>query len=115
MIKNINEILKYIPCIIIIISLTANKANAETWQEICKLNAEVSAAIMKGRQNGVEMSKMIELIADSDNKDGAEAIVIMAYDTPRYRTDEMITRSIEDFRNEIYLACAKAHRQKNKN
>lgn len=115
MIKNINEILKYIPCTIIIISLTTNQANAETWQEICKLNAEVSATIMKGRQNGVEMSKMIELIADSNNKEGAEAVVIAAYDTPRYRTDEMITRSIEDFRNEIYLACAKAHKQKSKN
>ncbi len=62
---------------------------------------------MTNRQLGGSMADAIE-VANGDET--LESIVISAYEVPRYGTERMQQRQIEDYKNEVYLTCAKAAR-----
>lgn len=77
----------------------------------CEVISRLAKSIMQARQSGVSMSEMMGIAArDEDFKALAEALVIDAYDSPRYSTDGMKQRSIEDFENNVFLQCIKATR-----
>ena len=65
---------------------------------------------MTGRQNGVPLTKMME-VANSDNEqanDLTRKIILAAYEQPSYSTDEIKQRTITDFANDVALVCYQA-------
>lgn len=71
----------------------------------CTLVGDLATSIMKGRQNGVNMAKALTIAKDSAL---SQKIVEMAYEHPRYSTDEYITREVENFTNDIISGCMKS-------
>lgn len=64
---------------------------------------------MTARQNGVAMSKMVDIADKSGDKsagDLATNLVVLAYGQPHYQTEEMKQKTIDDFANDAYLSCA---------
>ena len=53
-------------------------------------------------KEAAEKNERLEKFSESE-----EAIVIEAYDTPRYTAEDMKKRAIEDLRDSVYLSCIK--------
>ena len=53
---------------------------------------------------------MAELIEAAEGNDLLETIIISAYEVPRYGVESNKQESVEDFRNKVYLQCAKVHK-----
>jgi ABC-type oligopeptide transport system substrate-binding subunit len=81
----------------------------------CQAVSETAYAIQKARQSGVSMAKLIE-IAERSN-DGTpsgnvavgtiRAMVIRAYEIPRFSSEVFKQRAMEDFRDQETLRCLK--------
>lgn len=76
----------------------------------CKALSEAARTIRERRNEGVSMSQMMEVNVDPIIHDAVRAIIVAAYEEPRYTTSEVRLRSEQDFENETYLACIKAVR-----
>lgn len=81
--------------------VAASGAAAETKQETCTLIGQVAAVIMEDRQDGVDMSKLME-IAEAKL---LQRMVIFAYETPRYPSEGYKRKAVQDFANEAMAAC----------
>jgi hypothetical protein len=75
----------------------------------CESVSRMAASVMMARQRGMDMAKVMK--ADSDASDefvqSMQAMVIAAYESPRFSTDIHQQRAVEDFRNDAFLACVK--------
>ena len=78
---------------------------------ICTSLSTTSAEIMKARQNGVPMSKLMEIFK-KDDVAILRRLTIEAYESPRYSTEGMQEKSIQDFENKAFLDCYKARNTK---
>lgn len=88
----------------------AKPAIAITNDEACAQMASTAESIMRARQNGIAMQKVLEVASGSKSaavKDGFRTIIMMAYDQPRFSTQENKQRAIDDFRDEMQLYCMK--------
>jgi hypothetical protein len=94
-----------------VINPPVQSESSDDWRSRCNSVGALSESIMSGRQHGVSMSKMMDS-ANPEIRKLVEEIIIEAYDSPRYSTDAAQIRSIEEFRNEVYLQCAKSTRPK---
>lgn len=74
------------------------------WRSTCGVLAELGKKIMQARQAGISMEKIIKVF---NGGDFGEKITIKAYNIPRYNTHNVQEKSIGDFRDEMYLECAK--------
>lgn len=100
---------------IMCIFFIAMPAHAEDdWRAMCNSVASIAETIMKARQDGVSMAKMMEIPEPEGSNGLGEGLIIAAYESPRYSTEEMQTRSIEEFRDKAYLQCVKAIKPKPK-
>lgn len=81
---------------------------AEDWTAKCKSVSELAQTIMKSRQAGVSMSSLIDMEIDPGIRALVTNMVMEAYDSPRYNTEDIKQQTISDFRDEWYLKCAKA-------
>lgn len=79
--------------------------------ERCQRIAEKSEKIMEARQNGIPKFFVMERVKLATVKEFVkvfmEDVVVTAYDTPQYDTDEMQQKSIHDFRDATYEKCTK--------
>ena len=68
-----------------------------------------SRKIMQLRQGTTPMKTMIKIVKEtfegSKSLNMQIAIVTSAYKQPRYSTDRMKKRAVEDFANDVYLEC----------
>jgi hypothetical protein len=78
------------------------------WLRICATFGQAAEKIMTDRQSDVPREKMIHSVQGDYL---FEYIVIEAYKVPRISADRM-RRSIEEFRDRIYLECVDAARLK---
>lgn len=85
------------------VSTTAHAGPSK--KELCALDGSYARVVMMLRQMGEPLSKQIDT-APSFQKN-AESIILAAYEYPRYSSGEYRERAIEDFGNEIELACYK--------
>ena len=88
--------------LVLVLALTASNAYSSEWKEKCKSISELAEMIMQSRQDGESMAKMIDSTGDGPNN-----LIIAAYDKPRYSTKKHQQRTIEDFRDSVYLECVK--------
>jgi hypothetical protein len=79
------------------------------WPRICATFGKVAEKIMTERQGGISRTQMIQSVRGDSL---FEYIVVQAYKVPRISTDRMQKKSIEEFRDRIYLECVNAARLK---
>lgn len=82
-------------------SLSVSASNERN--ELCKDIGGLAKSIMQARQSGAPAHDLIEILGD-DNE-SLRAIVIDAYSTPMFSTDEFKNREVTKFMNKWYLGC----------
>lgn len=87
-------------------NITVPNLKAPKVEDLCRGYGNLAAKIMEIRQGGVPMADAMD-IASKSKSPIEKQLVIKAYEYPRLSSQEYVQRSIEDFRNEFYLACIK--------
>ena len=90
-------------------SAPGKPAEQGDWPRICATFGKVAEKIMTERQGGISRTQMIQSVRGDSL---FEYIVVQAYKVPRISTDRMQKKSIEEFRDRIYLECVNATRLK---
>ncbi|MET3601839.1 hypothetical protein [Martelella mangrovi] len=86
------------------VTAVAEDSSAGTCQALGKL----AENIMRARQNGVSISKVMSLVEKADVfKDITKQMIIIAYDEPRWNGKALQDRAVMDFSNDIQLMCYK--------
>ena len=81
----------------------------------CQSVSEIAYTIQKARQGGVSMARSIEIAEQFDDGTPSgkalagmlRAMVIRAYEIPRYSSEVFKQRAMEDFRDQEALRCLK--------
>lgn len=81
-------------------------AVSEKVLEACKSIETFAETVMESRQGGMAMSSAMNI---TDNPLLA-SIVVEAYERPRFNSEDIQRKTIEEFKNKHYLACIKASR-----
>ena len=86
----------------------AAPAAAQDMTETCAHAADIAAAIMKGRQNGVPAAKMVKTIAPlfpPQSQRLGKDMILSAYQKPRYNGPDYIDRAVSDFSDSVFVSC----------
>lgn len=80
-------------------------------EDYCKSLSQIATGVMKLRQIGHDASDLIAVInrlakTESERK-LYKNLIIEAYETPRFTTDSVRGKVIEDFRDSYYVECMK--------
>ena len=96
----------------ILFGIMAPPVYADDWREYCDVIGNLAESIMKNRQNGTSMASVMKTASESKSSvvEVMEELVIIAYDIPRYSTENMQLITIGDFRDDVYLECVKVYR-----
>lgn len=73
--------------------------------ELCDNWGALARTTMDARQAGVPMRKLIDGMNPGDQSETMTRMIVLAYDSPRYHTDEHQQREITEFENKVYAAC----------
>lgn len=73
----------------------------------CLTYSQLAESIMQARQEGVPMSTVMEILLPIGGK-LAPAMVTLAYEEPRWGSEDLQQMAIANFRDENYLACFRA-------
>lgn len=97
----------------VLILFLSGQLYAQDKLAVCNSISSLAETIMKQRQNGAPMSEMMRIAGEAGGALGkvGEELVIMAYEKPRYRTENYQQRAIEDFRDSAHLECVKQARR----
>lgn len=87
---------------LILALLFAAPVHADTQLEKCGLIGQFAEAAMELRQGGVPLSTALEPFEDFEP---GQAIIKLAYDTPRFHSRSSVQRAVEDFRNDVERVC----------
>lgn len=73
----------------------------------CTVLAKTSAVIMQARQSGAPMSNLLDIVNGAPESDRKilRLIVMAAYESPGFQSEEYKERAAMDFRNQIHLMC----------
>lgn len=88
-------------------ALLAAPATAQemTPDELCATFATYAEVVMKARQGGVPLGQMLDTI---DGEPVLRALLMVAYDQPRFSTESYQQDAISTFRDEVHLGCLQA-------
>lgn len=82
---------------------------AEGEQASCADISELAANIMESRQSGTAMADMMTLADGAGSaSDLIEAMVVSAYEMPRFQTPTHQRRQVAEYRDAWHLRCVKA-------
>lgn len=78
----------------------------------CESASKLASSIMLARQYDMPMSHAMGMAASYSQplRQQTEAMIVSAYESPHFQTEEHIQREALDFANQAYLACTKANR-----
>lgn len=80
----------------------------ETEQQKCETIAESAETIMKARQNGIGMDRLMQAVKDSTEKGSRslyQKMVGEAYQQPDWSQSQLRQKSIQDFKDKWYRKC----------
>lgn len=90
---------------LLLTALLATSATATETKDpkstFCENYATAAHGVMKARQNGAPLSKVIQIGPI------IKELALIAYDTPKYSHDKYKENAITEFENKILLACLK--------
>ena len=91
---------------VVVMALLAVPAAAmdEDDQRYCDTLDNIAEAVMERRQDGMTHREMYDRM-DADSESLVSKIIDEAYDKPRYQTDEMKEKTVQEFRNRWYGIC----------
>lgn len=93
------------------IMMIARPVLAVNTDEACANVGHAAEAVMKARQNGVALQQVLDTMNKSqfsdDSTKAMRAMIMMAYDRPRFNTEENKQNAINDFRDQVQLFCMK--------
>lgn len=95
----------------IVLFIMAMPVQAEGWREVCDSVGKLATKVMEYRQSGVSMSVMMGSISEGELSTLIEEVIISAYDKPRYISERMQRRVVEEFRDGTYLECVRTMRE----
>ena len=78
-------------------------ASAQISASQCSNLGEIAENIMILRQNGVPISRLMSEL----DPEVFGALILFAYEQPRYSSPSFQSRAIEEFRNDMETACYK--------
>ena len=100
----------------LIASAASTYAPRSIADDVCAPIEGSARATMEARQSGVPLSTSIGIANNSggtkNTKELLTAMVLEAYEQPRYSTERMQQRSVRAFTDDWYLQCLKAHNGK---
>ena len=76
------------------------------WDKFCAETAQYAETTIRDRHQGVPMQRAVEATKGSVGQDLHRTIIADAYTSPRFTAEEVVQRSVEDFRDKWYLRCA---------
>lgn len=74
-------------------------------EDPCVVLSELAAQIMQNRQGGVPLSDMMRIAGDNEM---VRAMVLEAYNQPRFNTSSYQLEAIQDFSDSIAFICYNA-------
>jgi hypothetical protein len=77
-------------------------------RDYCDVMARAGGVIMNAHQKGYPMQKMIGTYSGAG--DTIDELIIVAYDSPRYSTEESQQIAIEEYREKVYLECVNVYK-----
>lgn len=94
---------------VLTLSATTSQASSSPDFELCEAYSSLAETIMTSRQNGTDMSALIKIVLNQseDTSQAALLLVKAAYKEHRYSTESIKQRTIQDFKNQAFLACYK--------
>lgn len=81
------------------------EATADEQTKTCESYHGLAEAIMQVRQDGGSMPRMMQIVADNEV---GKLLVREAFDQPRYSTEAVQRRTIENFANEVFAECLRS-------
>lgn len=90
---------------------TSQSAESESaWRSMCEPVSSLAETIMRNRQHGAPMVGMMKKLetVDPNIRNVIKSLIITAYEKPRWNSDQMVLREVQDFRDQSYLACIKS-------
>lgn len=93
-------------------ALTISVCSLSEGENACQSIYDAAEQVMKGRQSGVAMPKMMGVVNNFDGvsesfKEAYKSIIIAAYEQPQYSTEKMQQRTVTKFANDFSLQCYK--------
>lgn len=70
-------------------------------QDACQVRGDTAEVIMLSRQTGTDVKELLKIAPD----DEIRALILEAYQVPRYSTPERILREVADYREKHEVAC----------
>lgn len=94
--------------ILAVLSAFNHPALALTDEE-CSRAAHLAASIMGARQKGASLDSALKVLSDHIKDpaaaDAGKKLILEAYKQPRFNTEENQQRAVDDFRDDVHLAC----------
>lgn len=88
--------------------LFSSSTIAATPAELCEGFASYAEVTMKAHQAGVPLSTVLGALSTEEQvelKELMQEIVITAYKTPRYSSEEYKSKAAADYRDKIHVSC----------
>jgi len=95
-------------CLVVLALLPATGQAEKSFKERmedCKAIERLAESVMSARQRGMAMSKMLEIVNDGGSDDLVNAIVVDAWDKPRYSGERYQQRAVSDYKDAAFGAC----------
>lgn len=88
-------------------SVFADVHKIKETDDICTVFAKTAAVIMQARQADAPMSNLLDIADAAPEADRKllRLIVMAAYDSPGFHSDEYQYRAVMNFRNKVHLMC----------
>lgn len=103
--------LKIMKNLIVVVAALTLVSTAQAEVSFCETNANLAASIMRARQ-GTTPATRAKQIVDESIKDKAQnafasGLVQIAYESPRYNSEQMKQQAISDFSSAVFVNCLK--------
>ena len=90
----------------ILLMMAASTSQAETDHETCTHISDLAEKVMEARLNDVKITHMMEVASESGPIEQIMSdMVIIAYESYGYKTDDYKLSAIRDFGAEYYIDC----------
>lgn len=92
----------------ILLMAVASTSQAETKHETCTHISDLAEKVMEARLNDVKITHMMEVASESGPIEQIMSdMVIIAYESYGYKTDDYKSSAIRDFGAQYYIDCIK--------